>query len=301
MSGGLIFDIKRYAIHDGPGIRVTLFFKGCPLDCIWCHNPEGKAFFTQKLYTASRCIGARECVSVCPRDALTLTPNGIVTDVHRCNLCGDCAPVCPTRAIEMSGKRYDIDQILAMIEKEQVFIDASGGGVTFSGGEPLHHETLLPLLEACGKRGLHRTVDTSGHASGEVIRAVAPHTDLWLYDIKHMDPNEHKRLTGQTNDHILANLRLLAETGAGIIIRIPLVAGFNCDEANIRATAAFIASLPGNPYPVNLLPYHDIARNKYAKMGQPFHQNDLAAPDEYVVHDLQEMFAEYGLTATVGG
>ncbi len=162
MSLGLIFDIKKFAINDGPGIRLTVFFKGCPLSCLWCHNPESKSAELQKMYTASKCIGSKTCIENCPNNALILTKEGIVTDYENCNLCGKCAEVCPTKAFEMIGSRLSIKHLMKEIDKEAIFFDQSNGGVTFSGGEPLmHSEFLLEALQECGKRMYHRVVDTS--------------------------------------------------------------------------------------------------------------------------------------------
>ena len=184
----LIFDIKRYAINDGPGILITIFLKGCPLSCKWCHNPESQSAAAQKLYTEKNCIGARECIKICPENALELTPHGIVTNYNTCTLCGKCAEVCPTKAIEMSGQVNDEDRLMDIIERERIHIDHSGGGVTFSGGEPLMHSGfLLRMLKLCGEKGLHRTVDTSGFADTKTLLEVAKYTELFLYDVKHMD------------------------------------------------------------------------------------------------------------------
>lgn len=298
---GLLFDIKPYSINDGPGIRVTLFFKGCPLNCAWCHNPESISPHVQKLYTKKKCIGCGSCVEECPEQALTLTSEGIVTDHELCTLCGRCADVCPTLAIEMSGKEYSVEEVMEVIRKEVRTLDESGGGVTISGGEPLMQSAfLIELLEAIGKEGLHRALDTTGHTSAERLLAVAKHTDLFLYDLKSMDPEVHKEFTGVTNEKILDNLRILSSSGAKINIRIPLIDGVNADEQNIRATATFLASLD-HPVTVSLLPYHDIARNKHEKLGQESDQSDFAEPAKEQVERAVEIFGEFGISASVGG
>ncbi len=299
----MIFDVKRYAIHDGPGIRLTLFFKGCSLGCEWCHNPESKSPRVQKLYTAKKCIGAVECVEICPNDALTLTPNGIETDPNACELCGKCADVCPTKAIEMSGTVYSTDQIVDLIEKERVFFDQSNGGVTFSGGEPLTHaEFLIPVLKKCGDKDIHRVVDTSGHVPANTILEVAKHTDLFLYDLKHMDPVKHKQSTGAENSKILRNLELLAESGATIVIRVPVIPGFNMDEDNMHKTALFISELAGEPKSVNLLPYHNIVQPKYDKLGllNPAGKKFREPTQEELSH-IVDIYQSYNLTVSVGG
>lgn len=298
----LIFDIKRYAINDGPGIRITIFLKGCPLSCKWCHNPESQSAAAQKLYTEKNCIGAQDCIKVCPENALTLTPKGIVTDYNACTLCGLCAEACPTKAMEMSGELYNVDQLMEIIEKERIHIDHSGGGVTFSGGEPLMHpEFLLEMLKACGERGLHRTVDTSGFAATEILTEVAKHTDLFLYDLKLMDAEKHKKWTGVSNELILKNLQVLAENGAEINVRIPLVKNVNADEDSLQEMAAFLSELPGEKPSVNILPYHNIAASKYQKLGGDYQQFDMEEPSEEQQKIAFSIFEKQGLEVEIGG
>ena len=299
----LIFDIKRYSINDGPGIRVTVFFKGCPLTCAWCHNPESQSAEVQKLYTASKCIGCETCVDACPVQALFLDKeNGIITDFERCNLCGICATVCQTKAMEMSGRHDSIENIMKAIRSETVLMDTSGGGVTFSGGEPLQHPAMLiKLLKACGTEGLHRAVDTAGYVKTEVLLEVAEYTDLFLYDLKHMDSAIHKKYTGVPNEKILENLRILSSGGRKIHIRIPLVDGVNANEKNMEATATFIASLPGEPKPVSLLPYHAIAARKYEKLGGIYNAGNMKEPDKETIKRCLQTFRKHNLEVSVGG
>lgn len=302
MPQALLFDIKPYSINDGPGIRITVFLKGCPLNCLWCHNPESISPHTQKMYSKSKCIGCSTCVENCPQDALKLTPDGIVTDVDTCNLCGICADVCPTKAMEMSGRPATVEEVMKVVRRETVMMDQSEGGITISGGEPLMQpDFLIELLDACGREGIHRAVDTSGFAKTEILLEVAKRTDLFLYDLKMMDPDKHKKYTGVGNEKILSNLKLLAESGAAINIRIPFIQGVNTDEQNIRDTAAFIAALAGPPKPVNLLAYHNIAINKHNKLGQEYDQTGLSEPGGEEISWAIAIFAEFGLQASVGG
>ncbi len=298
----LIFDVKRYAINDGPGIRLTIFLKGCHLSCDWCHNPESISREVQKMYSANKCIGCGICVDACPQDACELTPEGIVTDTSLCKLCGICADVCPTKATEMSGQPATVEGIMKIIEKETIFFDQSGGGVTFSGGDPLYHpEFLIELLDACGEREIHRTLDTTGFARTEVLLNVATRTDHFLYDVKMMDSELHKKHTGIGNELILHNLMTLSETGASINIRIPLIHGLNDDDENIEQTAVFVATLAGEKKRVNLLPYHNIAAKKYEKLGQANDSSGMSEPDEQKQQHVIDIFKSHGLEAMIGG
>jgi len=302
MSESLIFDIKRYAINDGPGIRIVIFFKGCNLHCAWCHNPESILSQAEKMYAPAKCIKCGTCVDACPENAITLTPEGIITDPELCKMCGKCAEVCPTKAIEMSGKVMSVSEIMDMIEKERIFFDQSGGGVTFSGGEPLvHAKMLIELLDECGKRGIHRAVDTAGSVSTETILEVAKRTDLFLYDLKMMDSRLHKKWINAGNERILQNLQTLAETGAHIIIRIPLIGGVNDSDENIEQTARFISGLAGDKKDVHLLPYHNIAQNKYMKLDKSGDFEILREPGKQTLAKAIARFAEYGIKASVGG
>ena len=302
MSQPLVFDIKRYSINDGPGIRATIFLKGCPLNCQWCHNPESISPKVQKLFTAAKCIGCGECCKVCPVKACIATPDGIVTHNDLCTLCGLCAEVCPTRAMEMSGRYRSPVELLEIIEKERPFFDQSQGGVTFSGGEPLlYPEFLIEILEACGKRGIHRAIDTSGYVKTETLLKVAQHTDLFLYDLKMISSEKHKRYTGVGNRLILENLKMLAEQEVAIQIRVPLIGGVNDDDDSVVAMAAFVANLPGEKRGVNLLPFHDVARGKDIKLGQERDLGTFREPGPSDIQRVIDAISAYGLAVTVGG
>jgi pyruvate formate lyase activating enzyme len=302
MSTGLIFDIKKYAINDGPGIRMTVFFKGCNLQCKWCHNPESMSPKVQKMYNAKKCIGALSCIKNCPNNALKMTSEGIVTDYTICNLCGKCAEVCPTKAFEMLGSNILISDLMKKIDNEAIFFDQSGGGVTFSGGEPLMHaDYLLRILKECGKRMYHRVVDTTAFASLETVLEVAKHTELFLIDLKVMDAKIHKEYTGVSNKKILSNIVELAKTNCELIFRIPLIKGVNTSEENIKETANFINSLEGNRKVINLLPYHNIAKNKHIKLGTPTNNYVFEAPNSKEITTIISIFNSFGISATVGG
>lgn len=302
MQQPLIFDIKRYAINDGPGIRLTIFFKGCSLACAWCHNPESISAKQQKLFTRAKCIGCGVCVKVCPEAVIELAGDGIVTAPDKCTLCGRCADICPTRAIEMSGRYYELDELLEIAEKERVFFDQSGGGVTISGGEPLLHADYLQiLLKAFGERGIHRAVDTSGYCAQTQLLEVARHTDLFLFDLKLIDSDLHKKFTGVSNARILENLQALAASGAPISLRVPLIAGINDDDKNICEMADFVASLPGKKMQVHLLPYHGVASHKYAKLGGVYAEGEMREPSAETLAQIEARFAEQGIGVVFGG
>ena len=302
MNQPFIFDIKRYAINDGPGIRIVIFMKGCNLNCAWCHNPEGISSGTERMYSSGKCIRCGTCVVACPEKAIILTPEGISTDTQRCKLCGRCAEVCPAKAIELSGKPQSIATLIDIIEKERIFFDQLGGGVTFSGGEPmLQSESLIELLDECGRQGIHRAIDTAGLVNTEILLEVAKRTDLFLYDLKMMDSEKHQKWTEVPNEKILENLKVLSKTGATIIIRIPLIGGVNDDVENIVETARFISALPGEVKGVNLLPYHKIAQTKYGKLGRPNDFKLLEEPTKDAQLRAIAIFQEYGISASIGG
>ena len=302
MHNSLIFDIKRYAINDGPGIRIVIFFKGCNLRCAWCHNPESISAKAERMYAPAKCIKCGTCVTNCPEKAITLTPEGIITDNNLCKQCGKCADVCPTKAIEMSGRVMTVPEIMEIIEKERVFFDQSGGGVTFSGGEPLiHSEMLIELLDECRKRKIHTARDTAGNVCTEAILVVAKRTDLFLDDLKMMNSEMHKKWVNSSNENILHNLQAISDFGSKVIIRIPFIGGVNDSMLNIVETARFVAKLSGEKKVVNLLPYHNIAQHKYMKLGKADSFENLVEPNKSTQEKTLSIFAGYGIQATIGG
>ena len=282
-----IFDIKRYAINDGPGIRTTIFVKGCPLRCVWCHNPEGWTAEPQVLYKRSKCIGCRTCEQ-----------EGFAVDD------------CPTKAREVCGRAYTMDELMGEVEKERVIMEDSGGGVTICGGEPLMHpDDTLAILRELGRRGFHRTVDTTLYAQPDVVKAVAEACELLLVDLKLMDSGKHRLYTGVGNELILQNIRLIAEAGHPFLIRIPLIEGINADEQNIEQTARFLNTLPP-PYgggagggTVNLLPYHDVGKDKHLRMGSRYNPQGypMSTPTEETLQRCQQQLEAYGLHVVIGG
>jgi pyruvate formate lyase activating enzyme len=301
LHNGIIFDVKQYAIHDGPGIRTTVFLKGCPLHCHWCHNPEGIKIKPQINYHRRRCIGCGECLDACSQRALSLTDVGITTEKQKCQSCGLCAKTCPSEARELIGRTVAPEQLLEIVKKDIPFYDASGGGVTFSGGEPLQQpEFLIECLKLCAEAGVHRAVDTSGFATHAVIERVARETSLFLYDLKIMDSTKHKRFTGQTNHQILSNLKYLARSGVPVVIRMPLIPGINDDQENIDLLSRFIRALP-KTIPVQILPYHGGQEIKYRRLNMVIQAQNIPIHSQKALLQVKKRMESYGLRVQIGG
>lgn len=301
MIRGRLFDVRRYSIHDGPGIRTTVFFQGCPLSCAWCHNPESQSFTPFVHVDLDRCSHCASCVHTCPEKALTMTEKGPEANHARCHASGVCAEVCPSLAIDLVGREWSVEEVVAEVAKDECFYEESGGGVTFSGGEPLAQpEFLLALLQACGARGWHRAVDTSGFADGEVLARVAAETDLFLFDLKTIDGTRHRELTGVSNEPILANLRRLTDTGVALQIRRPLIGGINDDDAELEETIDLLSELVTRP-DIALLPYHASARDKHERFALPWRMEGDGEVSEQRVQAIAARFEARGFRVAVGG
>jgi len=297
---GLVFSIDRFVGEDGPGIRTTVFLKGCPLRCVWCHSPESISPKPQLLFHSNRCIGCGACVEACPRDAQVVSPTERHVLWERCDNCGDCVPVCPSAALEMCGEWLSVEQVIETIEKDLVYYRNSGGGVTFCGGEPtMQHEFLLACLEACRNAGIHTALDTCGHVKWSVLEKMLPYIDLFLYDVKHMDSARHKELTGVGNELILDNLKRIAQQGKPIWVRIPLIPGCNDSEDNLRAVAEFVAPME-SVEKISLLPYNVVTGAKYQSIGEKYQLEHVVpnSKDEDVA--LARMLSHLGKRAEVG-
>jgi pyruvate formate lyase activating enzyme len=295
MTSGIVFDLRRYSIHDGPGIRTAVFFKGCPLACKWCHNPEGISFQPELLFRANRCILCEDCLPVCPTGSIRREQDTIRIDRQRCRVNGACAAACPADALEVAGREWTVDQVLDAVERDRAFYKGSGGGVTFTGGEPLAQpDFLAELLAECRERGLHTTLDTSGYAPWPVLDRLRPWVDLFLFDLKLMNDDRHREWTGVSNEDILDNLSRLAAAGQAMRVRIPLIPGVNDDEANLHQAGEFLASLPVPP-PVELLAYHDLAGAKYSSLGKDYALAELRPVDAQRMQRGVAILGKYGI------
>lgn len=301
MQSGTIFDIKRFAIHDGPGVRTTVFFKGCPLGCWLCHNPESQSFRAELMIRVGRCTLCGDCVEECAEQAITLNGAGVQIDRYRCDLCGACADACTAEAIEIAGRDVTVAELMVELEKDVVYYDESNGGVTISGGEPFAQpDFLLELLRSCRTRGIETVVDTCGYVAPQLFRRVAEHVDLFLYDLKIIDEQRHRQFTGVGVESIHDNLRWLAEQNRAVIVRFPLLPGVNDDEENIRAMGAFLVALANRPR-VDILPYHRIGVDKYARLGREPRLANTQPPSEQSLAAVAQRLVDCGLHVTVKG
>ena len=302
MLKGLIFDIKKFAVHDGPGIRTTVFMKGCPLRCAWCHNPESWKREPEILYYGQRCIGCEKCFEVCPSGALRIEDGKRVYDRDRCRHCYKCVEVCYAEATVKCGREVTAQDVMAEVEKDRPFYERSGGGMTVSGGEPMMQEAFVfALLKRAKEAGVHTALDTSGYVRWEVLERFLKVTDLFLYDLKLVDEARHRIYTGVSNRGILDNLKKLSGAGASVWIRMPIVPGYTDGEADVEAAGRFLSSLDGDRIRVQLLPYHRLAESKYERLEDVYPLKEVPAPPKERMERLRELLSGYGLDASVGG
>ena len=298
-STAVVFNIMRFSTQDGPGIRTTVFFKGCPLSCWWCHNPESQKLQPELLYLEERCRHCGDCVTACPQHAIEQVAGAVRTSAL-CRRCGQCTEACQAEARQMAGRRLTVGELVAEIERDLVFFEESGGGVTLSGGEPLAQPRFVSaLLRACRDRGIGTVIDTCGYAPGGVFLDVALAADLVLYDLKLMDPARHKQYTGVSNRRILANLEALVARGRPVTVRIPVMPGINDADDDIRQFASYLAELPVKQ--VELLPYNNIGAGKYKRLGLAYRLPDAPRPTAEDLGRFRDALTRADLNVTVRG
>ncbi len=310
---GKIYDIQGFSVHDGPGVRTTVYLKGCPLRCPWCHSPESQSFHSQMSYASTRCTGVEtcgECMKVCPAGALEQgaeesAAGGLIHKVRwhseSCAQCFACTQQCFAEALSVCGKDYTVEEVMQILRKDYDFLRSSGGGVTVSGGEALSQEEFtVELLRTVKADGIHTALDTTGFAPWKAVEHALPCTDLFLYDLKHMDSAEHERVTGVPNEQILENARRIAANGGKLQVRIPVIPGFNDSIENLNATASFCAELGEAVTVVQLLPFHHMGASKYERIQRPDPMPaDVLPPDDGQMQKYLELMFDHGLQAMI--
>ncbi|MDR0841474.1 MAG: glycyl-radical enzyme activating protein [Christensenellaceae bacterium] len=269
MEEGTVFDIQRFSLHDGTGIRTIVFLKGCSLECMWCSNPESKSLDPQLFYWQKKCIACKACMDQCPQRALSWSEQGIACDRSLCTNCGDCCKTCYAEALVLRGRRMSVDEVFDEVLRDQLFYSLSGGGLTLSGGEPVAQPGFArALLQRAKQEGMNTAIETAGNYSLESLQAIDPFVDMYLFDVKHTDAEKHKRFTGKDNGLILKNLAWLADNKRNVIVRVPVIPGFNDDVGTLQSIVDLAIQLGIGQ--VSFLPYHEFGRNKYAALGQEY-------------------------------
>lgn len=300
----LITDIQKYSIHDGDGIRTTVFFKGCRLKCVWCHNPETQNYKKELLSDEEKCVGCGACAAVCPNGAVSMCDGKAVTNREKCIVCGKCIDVCNLNLREIAGDEYSVSDLVKELKKDEMFYEESGGGVTLSGGEVMTADMdyVEELVKKLHRMGISVMIDTCGQAPYGNFERILPYVDAFLYDIKTMDNEIHKRYMGAGNEVILGNLEKLSQAGARIYIRIPTIKEVNGNEEAMKAIISWLQEKNIHAAKVNLLPYHNTGSGKYPKVGMCYEGNDLHAPGKEEMNHFVELFQQAGYhNVKIGG
>ena len=301
---GIVFSIERYAIHDGPGIRTLVYLKGCSLRCLWCSNPEGQKTYPELIYFEEKCIGCGECIKHCPKQAIVNVEGRLITDPTKCDLCGECVRACPTEARYIYGKYMTVERIIEICKKDLSYYHRTEGGVTLSGGEPTYqYEFALAILKSCKENYINTAIETCGFCPWEKLRDMLSYTDYVLYDLKHINPVEHKKLTGVSNNLILDNLKKASKMHKPIFIRVPLIPNFNDSTRNIKAMVNFIETLRNNKniVSINFLPYHEYGKGKYRRLQRVYPLNNTKPPTHEDMSKIKRRIKDADLKITIGG
>lgn len=300
-----IFNIQKFSTHDGDGVRTTIFFKGCPLRCMWCHNPESQHYYKELIFHQHKCTACGRCVAKCKQGANSIVDGKIVFDRSKCTACGVCTDWCITEARELAGKEYTVDALVKEAMKDKIFYEQSGGGVTLSGGEVMASQHMDYVEEVCRKlheNGVSVFIDTSGYTDYKNLKRILPYVDVFLYDIKVMDPKDHKKFIGVNNSLILENLKKLSDEGAGLYIRLPIIQQVNATDEHIESVIHFLKENNIHARQVNLLPYHDIGKGKYASLDMEYHEDEMSVPVSELMEHFKSMFEEQGFNkVNIGG
>jgi pyruvate formate lyase activating enzyme len=299
---GIVFNIQRYSIQDGPGIRTTVFLKGCPLRCAWCSNPESQNPWPEIAHRDSLCTGCGLCVDACSVGAISLDGKTISVDRTLCTDCGQCVEVCAPGALKLFGNKMTAEEVFREVEKDRDFYLTSGGGVTISGGEPLAQpDFTTAILRLCWEKGIHTCIETTGQGSSRDLEKILEYTALVLFDIKLADPAAHRQWTHLSNETIHQNLRLVVQKGVPVIIRVPLIPGVNDSEEELRNMAQLARDILMKPGRLDILPYHKYGMGKYQMLDRPYELEELNAPPDDQVQEAKKIFEDAGFECEIGG